>query len=229
MCDFKGKAGENMKKFKSFGFYTMIMSWYYSLKYRKLFITLIVMAVIAMLVFGGFYLSDYLADARLRKFTFTPEACQNFFGGTPEEIASKSLNSQDKYVDKNGNYVITMSEASREILLATYRSHIKNLESQGVDILVNGTAIVIDANKLIEFNVKQGSPWGIYECAEIQMLNGFDPDEIKVRFTAKNFETGEVVYSAVWPQDVIRFTYETENGSYTYGIDGCTSIIEVPK
>lgn len=205
------------------------MGWYYSLKYKKLMVALAVAAAIALLAFGGFYLSSYMSNSRLHKFTFTPEACQSFFGGTPEEVAEKYSDRQDRYIDKNGNYVITMSETSREMLLAARRSYIKQLDSQGVDILVNGTAIVIDANKLIEFNVKQGSPWGIYECAEIQMLNGFDPENIKVKFTAKDFETGEVIYSAVWPQDVIKFTYETENGSYTYGVDGSAFIVEVPK
>lgn len=218
-----------MQKLKSLGFYTRIMSWYYSLKYRKLLIASVVIVMIALLIWGGFCLSDYLEKAHLHKFVYTPEACQNFFGRTPEEMAEKSLNNRDRYLDKNGNYVITMSEASREMMLATYRAYIKNLERQGVEFLVNGTSITIDSDRFMEFNIKQGTPWGIYECAQIQMLNGFDPESIKVKFTVKDHKTGEVVYSAVWPQDSIRFTYETENGSYTYGVDGYMAIAETPK
>ena len=218
-----------MSKLKRWGFYTRIMSWYYSLKYKKAIVALILIATVFALAMLGSYLSDYTSDSELHKFVFTPETCQNFYGGTPEELADKYSNIQGRYLDNKGNYVVTMDEITREMALATNRAYLKQLESRGVDILVNCTAIVIDANSFMEFNIKQGSPWGIYECAEIQMLNGFAIENIKVKFTVKDFETDEVVYSAVWPQDVIRFTYETENGSYTYGLDGCNSIAETPN
>lgn len=189
----------------------------------EILISTAVVALIAGLILLGIH------NSKLIKYVFTPEESILTHGRTPEEVLSDNEYSDVYSIDKHGNLIMTLTKEQKDELFGNHLSFVSYFRRQGVDYSVDYTTITIDANKPIllpEEDYLGLSPWALGNCIDIQVLRGVNPSEIEIEFIAVDYTTGETVYQATWPHDVIEYTYQTDDGPITYGFDGGTYYIE---
>ncbi len=144
------------------------------------------------------------------------DMCKSFFGVSVEDFFITNCDYYDTLgdfreyskIDRKGNLILRMTEEQRKGVIEFWYDGWDLMGSIGVDDLseFEGIEVAPDLtsvtvccykdNAVYQFFTARLGSWGI---PVIQLLNGTEPEEIKLDIILKDAVTGEVVHTRSWP------------------------------
>ncbi len=188
-------------------------------------VLLIIFVLISVVFFATALTVGYIGyreyQQNLVTFVVTPELCVDLTRSLPAKIntewrdyfASWDMN----YNYEDGNLNLTIHKQRLASLVAANQEYIDAAIQKGVKISPDYTRVEFDAYDPIDRN-QLVSPWSILQCAWLQLYNGVPAEDIKVEVVAMDYETGEAVYQATWPE-LIEYTYVTNEFTVTFKLN----------
>lgn len=208
----------------------------FKVRHEKLLKFIRILIILFVVVFVLFLITSIIRYAVTKDNTPTPEMmtlvlppdlCEDLTGSKPARLDREwreyftGWGAQLSVED--GNLVITISENRLNGIMTQVQGYIDDMIKKGVKISSDYKYIEFDVNDPID---KTGtkSPWAILECARMQFYSGAAAEDIKVEVVGMDYETGEIVYQATWPElieyeyvtDLFTIYYKLSNGNAEY-------------
>ena len=153
-------------------------------------------------------------------YVFSPKMSLAFFGREPTEFFKTYYDYYDNCedfrnhatIDENGNLVIRLTSEQKAALFQSTYTDLEALDAvEGVEISANYDRLTITGNEEEVLNViwNEFEVYPIFHMANCQLIGGTDPENISVTVTIIDKDTGNPIYTAVWPDEDVCFGPET--------------------
>ena len=140
------------------------------------------------------------------------------FGTTPEEFWDKYIplydtceDFRDKaYLDDENNVVLLLTEEQKLAWLLDLDTDIEDFEAiEGVEIAEDYSKVTITKPKseIYEFVWNNYNLYTSFDMVVRQIILGKDPDTIVAEIVLIDEDTKEIIYSAKWPDEEIKFEW----------------------
>lgn len=157
-------------------------------------------------------------------YVLTPQMVSAFFGCELEDFFNEPIDCDGACedfrnhasIDQDGNLVLRLTLDQILADLAMSYSDLEGLnELEEVEISDDYTSITITGNKEEVFNVFENEfgIWTVFDMSHRQLYFGSNLDKISVTFTIVDENSGQIVYTATWPDEEIVIDPKTWNFS----------------
>lgn len=156
---------------------------------------------------------------------FFPEICELMFECSPEEFFEEE-NEYSRFVgdlrdcakiDESNNLIVSMNKKQRKFLRQQWDMNTKLYISDNPYLNVSYTdnTIIVYGYQNAEYDESfiLSYAYSSYTAIIYQVLNGVSADEITLKCIVKDGVTGEVFYSATYPEDEIELSFGDYNFS----------------
>lgn len=182
-----------------------------------------VVLVLAILI-GIIWMLQSKKEKRRTTFVIPSDMFLPLFGCEPEEFFSAPADWNGACedfrnyasIDQDGNIVLRLTDDQILTDLAMSYSDLEGLnELEEVEISDDYTSITITGNKEEVLNVFENEfgIWTVFDMANYQLYGGRDAGTIFVTFTIVDENSGQIVYTATWPDEEIVIDPKTWNFS----------------
>ncbi len=183
---------------------------------KKKILILVLLCGIAFTVLSLFIIKNI--PKQRTTYELSPKMSEALFGKTPEEFFNTFYDYynycedfRDRAEIKDGNLILHLTKWQERSKLLYSNRELKMFEKiDGVEIGDDYTFLTIKGteSELKKIVWEEMPLYLVFDMGNRQLFSGKDPETIKVTVTLIDEKTEDIVYTATWPDEAIKFSFD---------------------